>query len=95
MSDHPARELLDGGDRNQLAAYVGPVLVPARGLYTGLAYEAFAEDLAVRGLLRQAADAWISFLPRAHWEVMVSARGQRIGPAEHAVVGMLQIHYWL
>lgn len=89
------RELLEGGARNQLAAYVGPVLVPARGLYAGLAYEAFAEDLAVRGVVRHAADAWISFLPHAHWEVMVSARGQRIGPAEHAVVGMLQVHYWL
>jgi hypothetical protein len=89
------REMLDGGERNQLAAYVGPVLIPARGFYTGLAYEAFSEDLAVRGVLRQAADAWVSVLPRAHWEVMVSARAQRIGPAEHAVVGMLQIHYWL
>jgi hypothetical protein len=89
------RELLDGGDRWQLAAYVGPVYIPARGIYTGLAYEAFAEDLAVRGLLRQAADAWISVIPRAHWEVMVSGRGQRIGPQENALVGMLQVHYWL
>ena len=88
-------EMLDGGDRNQLAAYVGPVLIPARGVYTGLAYEAFAEDLAVRGVLRQAAGAWVSVLPRAHWEVMASARAQRIGPAEHAVVAMLQIHYSL
>jgi len=89
------REMLDGANRNQLAAYVGPVFIPARGIYAGLAYEAFAEDLAVRGLLRQAADVWLSVLPRAHWEVEVSGRGQRIGPSEHAVVGMLQVHYWL
>jgi hypothetical protein len=89
------REMLDGGDRNQLAAYVGPVFVPSRGIYAGLAYEAFAEDLAVRGLLRQAVDAYVSVLPHAHWEIEASGRGQRIGPSEHAVVGMLQIHYWL
>ncbi len=81
--------------RNQLAAYAGPVLVPARGLYTGVAYEAFAEDLAVRSVLRQAIGAWISVLPRAHWEVMLSGRGQRIGPDEHALVTLLQLHYYL
>jgi hypothetical protein len=84
-----------GGSRNQLAAYVGPVVVPARGLYAGLAYEAFAEDLAVRSVLRQAIDAWISVMPRAHWELMLSVRGQRVGPQEHAVVSLLQLHYYL
>lgn len=84
-----------GGARNQLAAYVGPVVVPAKGVYAGVAYEAFAEDLAVHGVLRQAADIWISVLPRAHWEVMLSGRGQRIGPNEHAAVGLLQVHYFL
>lgn len=84
-----------GGSRNQLAAYAGPVLVPGRGLYTGVAYEAFAEDLAVRSVLRQAINAWISVLPRAHWEVMLSGRGQRIGPHERAIVGLLQLHYYL
>lgn len=88
------RQMFDaGGNRYQLAAYVGPVLIPTQGLYTGIAYEAFAEDLAVRGVLRQAIAAWVSLFPRAHWEVMLSGRGQRIGPDEHALVGMLQLHY--
>jgi hypothetical protein len=86
----------DGGSvRSQLAAYIGPVLVPTRGVYAGLAYEAFAEDLAVRSVLRQALGAWLSVLPRAHWEVMLSSRAQRIGPHEHAIVAMLQLHYYL
>lgn len=90
------RQVFDaGGDRTQLAAYIGPVVVPARGVYIGAAYEAFAEDLAVRGVLRQAIGAWASVLPRAHWEVMLSSRAQRIGPHERAVVGLLQIHYYL
>lgn len=84
-----------GADRFQLAAYAGPVLVPVRGVYVGAAYEAFAEDLAVRGVLRQAVGAWVSVLPRAHWEVMLSSRAQRIGPREHAAVGLLQVHYYL
>ena len=84
-----------GGNRNQLAAYVGPVLVPARGLYAGVAYEAFAEDLRVRSVLRQALGAWVAVLPRAHWEVMLSSRAQRIGPHERAIVGLLQLHYYL
>jgi hypothetical protein len=84
-----------GGARNQLAAYVGPVLVPMKGLYTGVAYQAFAEDLAVHSVLRQGIDAWASYLPHTHIEIMLSARGQRIGPHEHAYLTMLQLHYYL
>jgi hypothetical protein len=90
------RELFDGvGDRWQLAAYAGPVLVPSRGVYVGAAYQAFAEDLAVRSVLRQGVDAWLSWLPIAHFEIMASARAQRIGPHEHAYNAMLQLHYYL
>ena len=90
------RELFDGpGDRWQLAAYAGPVWIPARGVYAGVAYHAFAEDLQVRSVTRHSGDAWVSIIPHAHFEVMVSGRAQRIGPREHAYVGMLQLHYWL
>jgi len=90
------RELFDGpGDRWQLAAYAGPVWIPTKGVYTGIAYQAFAEDLHARAVTRHSADAWVSFIPRAHFEVMASVRGQRIGPGEHAYLGMLQLHYWL
>lgn len=93
---HAARQMFDGpGDRWQLAAYAGPVWIPARGIYTGVAYQAFAEDLAVRSVLRQAVDAWLAYFPIAHLEIMASARAQRIGPHEHAVVALLQLHYYL
>jgi hypothetical protein len=84
-----------GGDRWQLAVYAGPVLVPVRGLYAGLAYQAFLEDVKIRGVARQAADVWIAVHPRAHVEVMASGRAQRIGPAERAYLAMLQVHYAL
>jgi hypothetical protein len=90
------RQMFDGGAaRNQLAGYAGPVLIPARGLYTGVAYQAFAEDLAVHSVLRQGVDAWASYLPRTHIEIMANVRGQRIGPQEHAYLAMLQLHYYL
>jgi hypothetical protein len=90
------REMFDGpGDRWQLATYVGPVLMPATGLSVGVAYQAFAEDLQVRSVLRQGLDAWVSYLPIAHVEIMATGRAQRIGPHERAFVGMLQLHYFL
>jgi hypothetical protein len=45
--------------------------------------------------LHQGIDAWASYLPRAHFEIMLNARGQRIGPQEHAYLAMLQLHYYL
>jgi hypothetical protein len=94
---HGVRQTFDAGagDRWQLAAYAGPVYIPARGLYAGVAYQVFTEDVGVRGVTRHSADGWISVLPRAHVEVMVSGRAQRIGPSEHALLGMLQLHYAL
>jgi hypothetical protein len=90
------RELFDGpGDRWQLAAYAGPTLFVRRGLQAGVAYQAFAEDLQVQSVLRQGVDGWLAYFPLAHVEVMASARAQRIGPHEHAYLGMLQLHYYL
>ena len=81
------------GDRWQVAAYAGPVLIPARGVYAGAGYQVFTEDAQVRGVVRHSADAWLSVFPRAHVEVMASGRAQRIGPSEHAYLGLLQLHY--
>lgn len=90
------RQMIDGGgDRWQLAAYVGPVVIPARGVYVGIAYESFAEDLQTRAVTRHAGNAWVSVLPLAHVEVMLSGRAQWIGPGERAFNTMLQVHYTL
>lgn len=94
---HGVRQVFDAGegDRWQLAAYAGPVLVPARGLYAGAAYQVFHEDVQVRGVTRQAVELWLAVFPRAHVEVMAVARAQRIGPGERAYLGLLQLHYAL
>ncbi|MBA3459197.1 MAG: hypothetical protein H0T46_04495 [Deltaproteobacteria bacterium] len=94
---HGVREMFEGGEGNrwQLAAYSGPVFVPIQGIYTGVGYQAFAQDLKVRSVTRHSGDAWISYFPRAHFEVMLSARAQWVGPAERAYLGLLQLHYAL
>jgi hypothetical protein len=81
--------------RWQLVAYAGPVWMPVRGLSLGLAYGLFMEDLRVRGVDRHAVDAWASYLPWAHVEIMLSGRYQRIGSGDRAWTGLLQLHYYL
>lgn len=93
---HGVREIFDqGGARWQLAAHAGPVFVPARAVYAGLAYQLFAEDLEVHSVARHAGELWLSYLPLAHLEVMALGRAQWIGPAERAYLGLLQLHYSL
>ncbi len=57
---HGVREMFDAGvgDRWQLAAYAGPVFVPIRGVYAGIGYQAFAQDLQVRSVTRHSGDAY-------------------------------------
>lgn len=83
----------DGGDRTQLLAHVGPVWMPTRGVYVGVAYQAFAEDLAYRAVTRHAGEASVSVLPTAHVEVALTGRAQWIGPQQHATTALLQLHY--
>lgn len=84
-----------GADRWQLTAYTGPVWLPIRGVYVGVAYELFDENLPVRGVERHALGAWVSYLPWAHVEVMLSARAQLIGASDRAWNTLLQLHYYL
>jgi hypothetical protein len=84
-----------GASRWQLAAYAGPVWNPTQGLYASIAYELFDEDLRVRDVERHAASMWVSLLPRAHFEIMLSGRAQVIGDADHALMTLLQLHYYL
>lgn len=84
-----------GASRYQLAAYAGPVWMPVDGLSAGAAYELFDEDLLTRGVERHAVGLWVSYLPWAHVEVMLSGRAQLIGPSDRALTAMLQLHYFL
>ncbi len=63
-----AHQKFEGGlpSRLQLVAYGGPVWMPVPGLSVGAAYEAFAEDLSVRGTTRQAVDLEAPVMPPDH-----------------------------
>lgn len=84
-----------GVSRPQLMAYAGPVWIPTQGLYTGVAYELYDEDLKVSGVARHAVSAWASFYPRAHFEIGLLGRAQVIGASDHAMTALLQVHYYL
>jgi hypothetical protein len=84
-----------GPGRWQLVGYAGPTWTPAQGLYIGASYEIFDEDIIVRDVERHGVGAWLSFLPRAHMELMLSGRTQRIGASDHAHTGLVQLHYYL
>jgi hypothetical protein len=82
------------GARNQLAAYLGPVWNPVNGLYFGVTGELFDENVRLPEVRRLSASAWTSWLPFAHFEVLLSLRAQRIGPVDSAYAGTLQLHYY-
>ncbi|MCP4447009.1 MAG: hypothetical protein GY811_16920, partial [Myxococcales bacterium] len=81
--------------RLQLLGYVGPVWFPMKGLSASLAYEHFDEDLLARYVERHAVTSTVSFLPAAHYEVILMGRAERIGPPGRSYTGMLQFHYYL
>ena len=81
--------------RFQLLGYVGPVWFPTKGVSASIAYEHFDEDLLTRYVERHAITSTISFLPRAHYEIFLMGRAERIGPPGRSFTGMLQLHYYL
>lgn len=86
----------DGGSsRMQMAAYAGPVWFPTDGVSVSLGYELFDEDIRARHVERHALTYWLSFLPRAHYEILYLARAERIGTRDAVYTGLLQLHYYL
>lgn len=81
--------------RLQLLGYIGPVWFPTDGVSASVAYEHFDEDLLTRYVERHAITSTISFLPRAHYEIFLMGRAERIGPPGRSFTGMLQLHYYL
>tara|TARA_R110002096_G_scaffold434832_1_gene658155 strand:- start:161789 stop:162958 length:1170 start_codon:yes stop_codon:yes gene_type:complete len=81
--------------RLQLLGYVGPVWFPTDGVSASLAYEHYDEDLLTKYVERHAITSTISFLPRAHYELFLMGRAERIGPPGRSFTGMLQLHYYL
>ncbi len=81
--------------RFQLAAHAGPVWFPTQGVSTSVAYELFDEDLLIKHVERHALLSWVSLMPRAHYEIMILGKAERVGPQESVLTAMMQLHYYL
>jgi hypothetical protein len=80
--------------RFQLASYAGGLWMPVTGLSLGLAYESFHEDSALGPTARRALSATASWLPFAHFEIMVLGRAQLVGASTTAWTALAQLHYY-
>jgi hypothetical protein len=85
--------------RWQLASYLGAAWFPVRGWMAQVMLERFDEDLARRGVARDAAGAELSWFPTAHVELSLYGRFQLIGTGSDdgtpSELVLLQIHYYL
>lgn len=88
-----------GASRWQLAAYLGAAWFPRRGLMVQAMLERWDEDLAVKGVARDAVGAELQWFPTAHVELGLYGRAQLIGAGagDGAPSGLvlLQLHYYL
>jgi hypothetical protein len=88
-----------GPDRWQLFGYLGAAWFPLRGLLFQLQLERFDEDMAVKGVARDAVSVELQWFPTAHVEVSLYGRLQIIGTGTAdgplSEVGLLQFHYYL
>jgi hypothetical protein len=85
--------------RNQLAAYLGGAWFPIRGLMAQLMLERWDEDLARKGVARDALGAELSWFPTAHVELSLYGRYVMLGTGSDdgspSQVVLLQGHYYL
>jgi hypothetical protein len=88
-----------GPNRSQFAGYLGAAWFPFRGFLAQLMLERFDEDLAIKGVARDAVDIELQWFPTAHVEISLYGRLQIIGTGSSdgspSEVGLLQIHYYL
>jgi hypothetical protein len=58
-------------------------------------YEQYQEELGLRGAIHHGVGLSLLLYPRAHWEVIVEGRAQKIGARDTVGMTMLQLHYYL
>jgi hypothetical protein len=87
---------LDG--QTQLVAHLSGNWFPKRGWLVSLTGERYDEDLAVKGVARDALTFSLQWFPRAHFEVQLMLRERFLGAGsggDPAHLGLLQVHYYL
>jgi hypothetical protein len=84
-----------GSSSTQLIGYIGPTVLPVRGLWLGAYAEINQTDIKVKGTATQAVNGQLNWFPYPHFEVIVQARLQSPQQQEAAKTLMAQLHIFL
>jgi hypothetical protein len=84
-----------GSGSNQLVAYLGPTVFPARGLWLGVYGEHVQTDIKARNTATQAGTIQLNWFPYPHFELMLLGRIQAPSQVESTKTFFVQLHYFL
>jgi len=84
-----------GAASTQLIGYVGPTIMPLRGLWLGGYAEVFQTDIKVKGTATTSLNGQLNWFPYPHFELVLQARMQSPQQQEAAKTVMAQLHYFL
>jgi hypothetical protein len=80
---------------NQLIGYLGPTIMPVRGVWLGAYAEVLQTDLKVKGTATTAINGQLNWFPYPHVELAVQARMVSPQQQEAAKTLMAQLHIFL
>ena len=84
-----------GAAANQLIGYIGPTIMPVRGVWLGAYAEVNQTDINVKGTATQAVNGQLNWFPYPHLELVIQARMQSPQQEEAAKTLMVQLHLFL
>jgi hypothetical protein len=84
-----------GTASSQLIGYVGPTVMPVRGIWLGAYAEVNQTDIKVKGTATTAVNGQLNWFPYPHLELVIQARMQSPQEQEAAKTLMAQLHLFL
>jgi hypothetical protein len=84
-----------GTSSNQIIGYIGPTIMPFRGLMLGGYAEVVQTDIKVKGTATTALNGQLNWFPYPHFELVLQVRMQSPQEQEAAKTVMAQLHYFL
>jgi hypothetical protein len=84
-----------GTASNQLIGYIGPTVMPVRGLWLAVYGEISQTDIKVKGTATPAVNGQLNWFPYPHFELVIQARMQSPQQEEAAKTLMAQLHLFL
>jgi hypothetical protein len=84
-----------GSGSNQMVAFLGPTVFPARGLWLSVFGEHSQTDIKSRNTATEAGNVQLNWFPYPHFEIVLQGRIQSPREQESAKTFFLQLHYFL